>query len=663
MKKVPVILLIICLLTSLLTGVLAEGHPEGKPWVNPEWPENVPAERPAPENHFYLSVNYDLHRRPPMDTGLDSGDSVGARVEKELEDDIWRLVDAEKSTEAICLNILASLIMDTDRREKDGLEPLMVYVRQVRSAKTTEELSALCRQGGFLFSSPYATLELDRSLLNPDKFVMMVYFNDVMPRLQFEADEPQPANEEDWFDKKRVEEELVLLGWDADSAKQLTERLARYELDSRTYGDKAPDTEGLDQNSPLEKALANCVPLRDQMTSQGVLWADGAAFEISSFSMFRYMQSMYTDENLELFKAIVCLSMYHYAMDYLDPAAYAKAHEGEDLSPRKIAYNYMLVHSRFLTEQAYADAYISPETRVLVKDLAEECKQALADRMRRCEWLSEESRANAVKKAEMMQVVIVSPEERTDFKPLLAALCREDISLLDAAVQYDAMELRMKLRLAGQPFERGHRFLNSNSMIAANAVYEPGKNTFYMMAGILKPAFCDTSSRETLLATLGQTIAHEMSHGFENYGVEYDWDGNQNCVLTEEDKPKFLERVRRMSESMSRIELADGVMLDGSHTFFEAAADLNGLKVVLDLAKKTEGFDYDLFFRSIGKKFYRSFRTRDEAIMDYADNGHPANYVRTNYIIAQVDEFYLTYPAVKEGTDMYIAPEDRVSLW
>ncbi|MBR6707686.1 MAG: hypothetical protein IKI84_13580, partial [Clostridia bacterium] len=583
----------------------------------------------------------------------------------EMTDEIWSMVDAGATTETKALKIITSLIMDTERREKDGLEPVMEYVRQVKAVKTLEELSALCRREGFLFSMPYATFQLERSTVDPTKFAIQIIDTDVVPRLQFDADDPQPTEEEDWLDKKRLEEELLLLGWDTEGAKQMTKRLVKYQMDSRNcfangYG---KDENGEEVNPTPEQLMTACTPLADELESLGIRPSEGTLIEMFSPDKYYYMQLQYSEENLEMFKAIICLSMYHYAMDYLDPATYAKAHDAEDVSFRSTAFTYMCYHTRFLTEQAYADSCIFPELRAQVRELTEECKQALADRLRRCEWLSEASRENAVKKAESMEVVIVTPEERTDYAPLLEALSGDGVNLLQAAIQYDKFERQMLFGLAGKPFDRGHRFLSIDSMIAANAIYEPSKNTFYMMAGILKPAFCDASSRETLLATLGQTIAHEMSHGFENYGVEYDWDGNQNCVLTEEDKPKFLERVRRMSESMSRIELADGVMLDGSHTFFEAAADLNGLKVVLDLAKKTEGFDYDLFFRSLGRKFYRSFRTRDEAIMDYADNGHPANYVRTNYIIAQVDEFYLTYPAVKEGTDMYIAPKDRVSLW
>ena len=661
MKKILAILLAFCLLTGLAADAAAGEHPEGKPWVNPELPGNLPDERPAPEDHYYLYVNYDMHRRSAE--VAEEGGSLASRTNRETEADIWRIVETGDSTEAGALRILSSLIMDTDRREREGLEPLMAYVRQVKAVKSVEELSALCRRDGFLFSSPYATLQLERSSRDPEKFAMQIFFREVMPRLQWDEDKPQPAKEEDWYDKKRVEEELVLLGWDRAAAKQLTERLARYELDRTACGAEAPDADAADSSPSLEKLLKLCTPLEDQLVSQGVLWAEGTVFETSDLPLFRYMQSQYRNENLEMFKAIVCLSMYRYAADYLDPATWAKAHDGEELSPRQAAYEYMTLHSRFLTEQAYADACVSPELRALIKDLTEECRQALADRMRRCEWLSGESRANAVKKIESMEVIIVTPEERTDYAPLLEALSAEGISLLQAAVRYDSAELQMMLRLAGQPYVRGHRFLSASSMTDANAIYEPSKNAFYIMSGILKPAFCDTSSREVLLATIGQTIAHEMSHGFDNNGVEHDWEGNNNCVLTEADHVRFNELAERMSESLSRIELADGTMLDGKSTFFEAAADLTGLKVVLDMAKKTEGFDYDLFFRTLARKFYRSFPTREEALDNYASDGHPAHFVRTNFIFAQTDEFYLAYPAVTEGTGMYVAPEARVSLW
>ena len=176
-------------------------------------------------------------------------------------------------------------------------------------------------------------------------------------------------------------------------------------------------------------------------------------------------------------------------------------------------------------------------------------------------------------------------------------------------------------------------------------------------------AYNDDSSRETLLAGIGQTIGHELSHGYDPNGIQFGWDGASENVLSEEDQPKFQERVQRLVDALNRIELADGVHVNGEHVIYEAAADLLGLRLTLDLAGKTEGFEYDLYCREYGQRYYRSFPTREAALQDYASNLHPAAYVRINFTTAQQDELYATYPAIVEGTPMYVAPENRVSIW
>ena len=666
MKKTISSLLILCLLLSLLSAALGETHLEGKPWVNPDLPGNLPDEQPKLENDFYLYVNYDLYKQAAEETNRE--DDFMSRVEKEMKDALWELVNHGDSTEAKALRILTTLIMDKDRREKDGLEPLMAYVRRVQAAQSLEEFSALCREPGFLFGSPYVTFDLAQSMEDPEKFVVDIVFNSVVPQKQVEEDQPQPETDEEWLDKKRTEEELLLLGWDKDSAKQMTERLTRYQLECVSGHMEVPTDENGNTIMPTaEEILNSCTPLHDQLVSQGMIpegdnWE--SAFQMMDSSTFQYIQSQYREENLDLFKAIVCLSMYRYAVDYLDPATYAKTHEFFSDIDEKTAYEYMANHAQYLAEKAYADAYIPKDLRLQVMELTEECKRALADWMTHCEWLSEESRKNAAKKAEEMKVIIMTPEEPLDFEPLLKAIDVEGISLLQAAIQYDQTVRRFLLSLAGTPYARGHRFLVADSMLQADAVYNPGYNSFLMMGGILLPRFCDTSSRETLLATLGQTIAHEMSHGFDANSIQYNWEGKDPSPLTEEDLKKYQERAMRLVENLNGIQLTDdGISLEGSKKLIEETADLLGLRLVLDLAEKTEGFDYDLFFRRLARKLFRSFSTREEAMSNYEDDAHPPHFVRTNYTFAQFEEFYRTYPAVQEGTGMYYAPENRATLW
>ena len=657
MKKHLSFLLVIFLLTGVLSAAFSEGHPEGKPWINPELPGNLPGEKPALEENYCMHVNYELYQNPPP--GRETGSSTAGNVDLVLQDTIWNIVNTGETDEAKVMRILTSHYLDRERREKEGLEPLMEYVRRVRETKTTEELSALCREPGFLFGSPYATCEMERSRKDPARFALVLYSRQTIPVLQTEEDTDDVP-----LDTKRVEGELLLLGYSAEEAKQMTERFVKFDREMPLYD---PQEEAFSGNNTAADMLSLCVPLYDQLVSQGLIQADGTeptVLEIIDPEHYQYIQSLYRDENLDLFQAMICLSMIDYAADYLDPATYAKTHDiSGEVNLKTAAYDYLAINARFLTEQAFADTCLSPEQLAGIRQLFEEYKQVAAEWMMQCDWLSEESRKNAVNKFSAMKVVVAASEERMDCKPLLKTLSEDHMNLLRAVIQYEQAERQYMLQVAGKPFERGHRVAYPPTLVSTNAMYDPERNTIYVMLGVLQAAMYDTTSRETLLASLGQTIGHEMSHGFDPTGIQHDAEGEKNCILTEEDQSRYMERAQRLVANLSSIELADGLMIDGTHKLFEEAADLLGLRLTLELAKKTEGFDFDQFFRFLAHKFFFVYKTRETALKAYASDPHPAFYVRVNYTYAQFNEFYLTYPSVQEGTGMYYPPEKRESLW
>ena len=91
MKRIICFLLTLCLLSGVLGAALAEGALEGKPWINPEWPENLPSQRPAPEENYYLYVNYDLHKE--MAGNPKAAGSSFAAAETELQSKVWDMVE------------------------------------------------------------------------------------------------------------------------------------------------------------------------------------------------------------------------------------------------------------------------------------------------------------------------------------------------------------------------------------------------------------------------------------------------------------------------------------------------------------------------------------------------------------------------------------------
>ena len=651
MKRIISFLLALCLVIGTVSAALAERALEGKPWTNPEWPQNLPDERPALEENYYLYVNYDRHKQLAEDPN--AAGSTYTSTEDELTEKVWDMVEHGESTEAKALRILTGLMLDEERRNREGLEPLMAYVRRVQAAQSLEELSALCREDGFLFGDPYVKYELKQSILDPEKFAIELIFNAPVPMMTDE-------NGVDTPNTKQVEEELLLMGWDADGAKEMTERLLKYQTEDVTRANF------MDTAEPTTEELLNtCTPLHDQLISQGMLLEGQALdsiYQITDIVPFFQLRNLYREENLDLFKAIISLSMYRFATDYLDLATYAKARNIEGDVDLKAEAHYRM--DPYLAEQAYAITYVTQEQRDQVMSMVEEYRQALANILQNCAWLSEESKKNAVEKAlSIKAVVVVNTDEFIDYEPLLQAIDVEGINYLQAGIQCSLTIPRFSLTQAGKPFDRSHRLLNKDSMLQANAVYDPDTNTLFVMAGILLPEFYDPSSRETLMACPGQFIAHEMAHAFDPSCIQINADGQRISPLTDEDLMKYQERVLRVVDNLNRIELADGLNMNGLAKVQEMFADVMGLRVTLDVIKKTEGFDYDRFFQALTKKFFRSYQSKEDAMTQMNNGAHPPYYTRINYTFGQYDEFYQTYPTIVEGTPMYYPVADRETIW
>ena len=215
---------------------------------------------------------------------------------------------------------------------------------------------------------------------------------------------------------------------------------------------------------------------------------------------------------------------------------------------------------------------------------------------------------------------------------------------------------------AGRDWVRGNRYGTAHTSTYEEPQYEPLENAFYVGGGALIDALTDTTSRETLLGTLGVHIGHELSHGFDTAGSQYNADFT-GSLFTENDLEIFREKSESIARQLSRIEVLDGIYGNGELQIREVLADLTGMSLTLDLAGKTENFDYDAFFRAFASYFARYYHSREALANNIAYMAYPMGYIRNNFCVAHFDEFYRTYPSVTEGTPMYIAPEDRILVW
>jgi putative endopeptidase len=234
----------------------------------------------------------------------------------------------------------------------------------------------------------------------------------------------------------------------------------------------------------------------------------------------------------------------------------------------------------------------------------------------------------------------------------------------EAGLIEDVLAIRDKNR--AQNVEKAKAEIDSDMWMTApqtvNAYYLMTDNSINIPAGILGGDFYDPEGTDAeQMGSIGVVIGHEITHGFDTSGSQYDKDGNLNNWWTDEDHAAFEERTDKVSAYFSKLEVLPDVYVDGDLTIGETVADLGGLSCMLEIAKGTEGFDYEDFFTSFARVWKNQTLPNVLEMLVQTDS-HPPGYIRTNATVQQVQEFYDTF-GVGEGDGMYLAPDERLSVW
>ena len=636
-KLLTVILIILCLFS-----VTAQSSKEKKvtPWVNSNIYDNWPEVK--------LEDNYELYvNRPAYMQALKNNiteDDHYSRSETYQEEIILELLNDETKTsdELELLRGYFKLFNDTEKRTNEGIEPLMYYINLVREADTVQQLSEVI-QTGLLFGDPIAHFKVDKADDDITKYGLRVsLFLPVGERMENNTEEDMNAA------LANIKDLLTFTGYADDYAAEITDQLLQ--LEQYCYYE---DDETV--NMTLDQIKELCTPLYDLIVGLGYVSYENlpVCYMVEDYNAFGLLNQLYIDDNVEVFKGLFSIEMAAYASYFLTPY-------DDSVHP----WDFMMKYLKGPLDQAYVEFAFPEETREKVKELTQDYIQAMRKRILSEDWLSEATKAKAVEKIDNMVAVVVYPDEWIDFSMLLELVQDHDQNLLDAVLCRDDFYRDYYSSFLGQDVERGDWILSDTGTTEANAYYFPGENSINILAGIFYEGLFSDEDYESLLGTIGVTIGHEITHGFDTGGSEYDSFGNRANWWTDEDRAKFEAKAQVIIDQLNKITLlSDGYHQDGKKIIDEMVADLGGIALTLDLAREIEGFDYDKFFKAYAYTWYSIKPDEDTAREQYETDSHPADYVRANYVVQQFDEFYRTYPQVKPKSGMYVEPNNRVSVW
>ena len=628
------------------------------------WLKNNPIDKEHPWNGAFVDLE-DQNK-----------DRINALIMKYAnEKDLPQGSDGQK------IGALYRLYMDSVGRNKMGYEPILPYLKQVRAIKTREEaLRVMAELDAKGFNTAPYGMGLTMNPYNSSQYMMGISHGGASLPQEYYA-EPNEQQQAVVAAIKSLNKDLLKMvgNSDADAERMMqaawtiehgigVKKLNQVErrdpqksihimpwaqllqdfkgVDWVAYRDalKAPhdiDTVNVEQLAPLhevERVLAE--------TSVDDLKAYMELRVVKAYS--GYLSDDFTDRSFEASKAISGV---------------------QEQEPRwKRAVNVVNSKLEETIGKLYVAEYFSESSKQRVYRLVKDLQQAFEDRLKENTWMSESTKAKAIEKLHAMYINVGYPNKWEDMEKFIDI--REDQNLVENFI-------RIKQESRAAHYRKYWRKPVDKTIMPfppqeVNACYVSEFNSINFPAAILQPPFFDPESDYVCnYGAVGTVIGHEMSHGFDDEGCQYDKDGNLANWWSAEDKAKYDERTKVLADWFSEQEALPGLKLNGEKTLGENIGDNGGIQVAFrafenrmkqEPQEAKEGFTPAQRFYLAYARVWASNVTPEFLAYIVNSDVHSPNIFRVNAALPMIDSWYDAFN-IQPTDKMFIPKEKRALVW
>jgi predicted metalloendopeptidase len=313
----------------------------------------------------------------------------------------------------------------------------------------------------------------------------------------------------------------------------------------------------------------------------------------------------------------------------------------------------------------FVEAHFPPEHKRRMLELVTNLLKTFDTSIDDLEWMSPATKAEAKKKLAKITVKIGYPDKWRDYSALNV---RPD-DLVGNVMRGAEFENRRQTARAGGPVDKGEWLMTPQTV---NAYYNPTTNEITFPAAILRPPFFDMDADDAInYGGIGSVIGHEISHGFDDSGRQFDGDGNLRDWWTAEDAAKFKQRADALAAQFDGYSVLDNRHINGRLTLGENIGDLSGIAVAYKAFRRSlegqpspviDGFTGDQRFFIGWAQVWRELNRDDYLRQRLLTDPHSPAMYRTNQVLRNMPAFAEAW-GVKPGDGMYLAPADRVKIW
>lgn len=660
-----------------ITGALALALAGGGFWAYKTF---VPQETPIDKNatvasNFYQAVNKEwlLKAKIPVDSpSIDSFYTLDEDVKGNLKKDIKNLGEGKESSDITGMSEFITFYKaasDYKQREKDGLEPLKPYLKEIEDIKDLNDLAnksaSLTDKGiplpfGYDVGTNAENTSQKQIQLSPPSILLpdVSIYKD-------EASKKQYLTPIETATKKALEK----LGYSEKNSKRIVkealefdEIIAKYSLSN----EEMSESKNLVHPKTAEEINAYSGSFKLYDVIKGIMGRDLETINVPNTKYFENYSKVVNQDNFSKIKSWMLVQEAMAASnslteDYrLNFQSISMAIMGtqKPISKEDTVYEMSVNLFSDVMSVYYGRKYFGEEAKTDVTGMIDKIKNVYRGRLQQNDWLTEETRNKAIEKLDKMKVFVGYQE---DVDPGTKELHLEpNKSFFELSEDIAQFGKRYTIDHFDEPIDKNKW---SGSAFDINAYYNPESNSINFPAGILQAPFYDKNqSTEKNYGGIGVVIGHEITHAFDSNGADYDENGDMHNWWTNADSKAFDKRIKAFEDQWNGLEIYE-TKVNGKLTVTENVADAGGLSSTLQVLKtdmtKPDLKDYFENYANIWKQKASLQYNKYTMVQDV----HAPNELRVNQQLKNLPEFYEAYPQIKKGDAMYLAPSKRISLW
>ena len=682
--KIGLLMLIVCFLFSACQGKQKDEDPE-KELVSGIVMDNLDKTANPADDFYQFACGGWMknHPLPAEYSRYGSFDQLGENTEKQLNKLITDIAQQSNDAGSVAQKIgdFYNCGMDTQAINEQGDQPIRPILQKIADVKSNKELTDLLIELHSMGYSPFFGVFGEAS---PNNSTMTIAWL---------AQSGLGLGERDYYlkpDAKIKEGYLTMV-------EKLLELSEYGEMTNNAGKEKALAAKVWNLESALAKIFIDKNELRDPVKTNNVLAMEDAAKLMNVIDLNKYIETIVPNkvneinvvlssyftslnkllatQDINTVKAYLAWNVVNEAAPYLSDDFvdasfdfYGKVLSGKEEN-RERWKRVINTVSGLLAEpvgQLYVEQYFPAEAKERMLTMIGNLKVALGERIANVTWMSQETKQKAQEKLEAVIVKVGYPDKWRDY----SGLTIEKDSYYANVLRAVKFEREYQLSKIGKPVDPSEWLMSPQTV---NAYYNPTTNEICFPAAILQPPFFDMNADDAVnYGAIGVVIGHEMTHGFDDQGRQYDKTGNVNDWWTEEDSKNFVNQAQVLVEHFNKIEVLPGLFANGQFTLGENIADNGGLNtsfVALQHAKEQGTVKEEMDGFTANQRFFIAYANvwanniRDEEISRRTmTDPHSLGKWRVNGTLPHIDAFIEAFN-IQPGDKMYLEPEKRAKIW